>query len=124
MAAARFSSPPPRAARKVLTAALPVTEDEFIVNVTTAVSGDVVGQLLVTKETELYDVRKQILSALGLGRLHEAHLVKGDKAFTKPFDKPFKNAVHNDDFGVTICELEDMAYLDMEDRRGCHGCRR
>ena len=65
MAAARLSSPPPRA-RKVLAAALPVTEDEFIVNVTTAVSGDIVGQLLVTRRQSSTMYGSKLSQLLGL----------------------------------------------------------
>ena len=94
-------------------------QGKIIVEMVGAMTGIGLGQLKVTKETRLLDVRPALVGAMGGGiGNHEVYLTSQAGSVSKnAFSLPFANAVSGETYQVMMVELTDMVYLDHGDRR-------
>lgn len=114
----RFSTPPRRI--RAMAAPSPVTmPEEMTVDMVSALTGARLGQQKVTRSTRLLDVRPALVGAMGGSyRLNEVHLINAaGSMYSKALGLPFADAVGGETFRVVMVDLEDMVYLDFEDRR-------
>jgi hypothetical protein len=92
---------------------------KITVEMACALTGTALGQLKVTQDTRLLDVRPALVGAMGGGiRAHEVHVINGAGSVSKKaFSRPFAGAVSGETFWALMVELDDVVYLDLEDRR-------
>lgn len=116
----RFSTPPRRAHALVQPSLVTsFGETTVIVTMVNAFTGANIGQMTVTKATRLFDIRSSMVAAMGGGNAkHEIYLL--DEAGTvhdKAFSCPFTDAQEGHIFRAVMVQMDDMVYLDMNDRR-------
>ena len=114
---ARYQTPPPRV--RALSPASPQRTGEIIVKLVT-VGGTDLGELKITRETQLIDVYDKLMSALGgsMGYTYEPRLVSPRKiAFDGAYQYPFLFASDGDVYTLIKAKMRDTAYVDRNRRR-------
>lgn len=110
----RFSTPPRTRQLPALNAVL--MDDEFVVDMVGALTGQNLGQLKVTSSTTLMEVRVPLIGATGGGvNMFEIHLLDArGQVFENSSSTPFANASPHDVFQVIKVKMSDMIYLDLD----------